>query len=128
MIRIYTALVVTLSFGLPAHAQDVEAGKTVFAQCKACHQVGEGAKNTVGPILNGIIGRAAGQVAGYTYSEVNKKSGKTWDDATFTTYIKDPKAMMPGTKMVYVGLKDDKKIADLLAYLKGFGPDGKARN
>lgn len=108
-----------------AQAQDAEAGKTVFNQCRACHQVGETAKNMVGPVLNGLIGRKSGSVAGYTYSDANKNSGKTWDEATFTDYIKNPRAAIPGTKMAYAGLKDDKKIADLVAYLKTFGADGK---
>ncbi|OYU48702.1 MAG: cytochrome c family protein [Rhizobiales bacterium PAR1] len=103
-----------------AHAQDAEAGKTVFNQCRACHQVGEGAKNLVGPHLNGLIGRKSGTVEGYAYSEANKGSGKTWDEATFKDYIKDPKAAIPGTKMAYVGLKDEKKVDDLIAYLKTF--------
>jgi cytochrome c len=106
-------------------AQDVEAGKVVFTQCRVCHQVGEGAKNAVGPQLNGIFGRTAGTVPGFSYSPANKQSGAVWDDAVFTSYIRDPKGFMPGNKMVYAGLKDDKKIADLIAYLKSFGPDGK---
>ncbi|HRE19468.1 MAG TPA: cytochrome c family protein [Rhabdaerophilum sp.] len=112
---------------LPAVAQDINAGKTVFAQCRVCHQVGEGAKHLVGPHLNGLFGRTAGTTEGYSYSDANKKFGKTWDDPTFTTYIKDPKGVVPGTKMAYIGLKDDKKIADLVAYLKSFGPDGKVK-
>ena len=79
----------------------------------------------MGPHLNGIFGRAAGTVPGFSYSPANKQSGAVWDEAVFTTYIRDPKAFMPGTKMVYAGLKDDKKIADLIAYLKSFGPEGK---
>ncbi|MGL5447202.1 MAG: c-type cytochrome [Rhabdaerophilum sp.] len=110
-----------------AFAQDVEAGRTVFNQCRACHQVGETAKNGAGPLLNGLFGRKAGTIEGYNYSEANKKSGVTWDEATFATYIKDPKAFMPGNKMAYVGLKDDKRIADLTAFLKQFGPDGKIK-
>lgn len=125
MFRLPVAAAFTLFLAVSAQAQDAEAGKTVFNQCRACHQMGEGAKNLVGPQLNGLIGRKAGTVEGYSYSDANKNSGKTWDDATFTTYIKDPKAAIPGTKMVYAGLKDDKKIADLLAFLKSFGPDGK---
>ena len=106
-------------------AQDAAAGETVFVVCKACHQVGETAKNSVGPVLNGIIGRKAGTFPGYTYSDANKDSGLTWDEATFREYIKDPKAKIPGTKMAYTGLKDDQKIGDLLAYLKQFRSDGK---
>lgn len=108
-------------------AQDAEAGKTVFNQCRACHQVGETAKNGAGPALNGLFGRQAGTIAGYNYSEANKKSGVTWDETNFATYIKDPKAFMPGNKMAYVGLKDDKRVADLIAFLKTFGPDGKPK-
>ncbi len=115
-----------LGLATPALAQDAEAGKAVFNQCRACHQVGETAKNLVGPQLNGLIGRKAGSVEGYAYSEANKASGKTWDEATFAEYIKDPKAAIPGTKMVYVGLKDEQKVKDLTAYLKTFGANGKA--
>ena len=108
-----------------ASAQDAAAGERVFAQCRACHQVGETAKNAVGPVLNGLIGRAAGSVEGYNYSPANKNSGLTWDEATFRDYIKDPKAKVPGTKMIYAGLKDEKRIDDLLAYLKQFDANGK---
>ncbi|MCZ8262105.1 MAG: cytochrome c family protein [Beijerinckiaceae bacterium] len=127
MNRSIAILALTLASLAPAMAQDAEAGKSVFGQCRACHAVGEGAKNGVGPQLNGLIGRKAGSVEGYNYSEANKNSGKVWDEATFTTYIKDPKGQMPGTKMVYAGLKDDTRIANLIAYLKTFGPDGKAK-
>jgi len=108
-----------------SQAQDAAAGEKVFAQCKICHSVGENAKNSVGPVLNGVIGRPAGSVAGYAYSEANKKSGLTWDEATFKEYIMDPKAKIPGTKMAFAGLKDQQKVNDLIAYLKQFGPDGK---
>ena len=108
-----------------ALAQDAASGEKVFAQCKACHQVGENAKNAVGPHLNGLFApRKAGTVEGYNYSPANKNSGLTWDEATFTDYIKDPKAKVPGTKMVYAGLKDEKRIQDLVAYLKQFDPSG----
>jgi cytochrome c len=103
-----------------AHAQDVASGEKVFLQCKACHQVGPTAKNAVGPILNGLFGRAAGQVEGYNYSPANKNSGIKWDDATFADYIKDPKAKIPGTKMVFAGVKDEAKVKDLIAYLHQF--------
>jgi cytochrome c len=105
---------------MPAQAQDVAAGEKVFAQCRACHQVGDAAKNVVGPILNGLFGRRAGMVEGYTYTPANKNSGIVWDDATFTDYIRDPRAKIPGTKMVYAGLKDEQKIKDLIAYLRTF--------
>src|SRR3954452_22139477 len=108
-----------------ACAQDAAAGEKVFAVCKACHQIGENAKNSVGPVLNGVIGRKAGSVPGYSYSAANKDSGITWDEATFREYIKDPKAKIPGTKMIFPGLKDEKRIDDLVAFLKQFDASGK---
>ena len=108
-----------------AQAQDAAAGEKVFTQCKACHQIGEGAKNAVGPILNGVIGRPAGSVEGYSYSPANKNSHLTWDEATFREYIRDPRAKVPGTKMIYAGVKDEKRVDDLLAYLKQFDASGK---
>jgi cytochrome c len=108
-----------------AQAQDAAAGEKVFTQCKACHQIGEGAKNAVGPVLNGIIGRPAGTYEGYNYSAANKNSHLTWDEATFKEYIKDPRAKVPGTKMIYAGVKDEKRVNDLLAYLKQFDATGK---
>ena len=108
-----------------AQAQDAAAGEKVFAQCRACHQIGETAKNAVGPILNGLFGRKAGTVEGYNYSPANKNSGLTWDEATFRDYIKDPRAKVPGTKMVYAGLKDEQRVNDLVAYLKQFDASGK---
>jgi cytochrome c len=110
-----------------ASAQDAAAGEKVFSTCKLCHQIGENAKNAVGPVLNGVIGRKAGTVAGYSYSDANKNSGITWDEATFREYIKDPKAKVPGTKMAYAGLKDEQKINDLVAFLKQFDADGKKK-
>ena len=111
--------------GAAQAAGDPEAGAKVFLVCKTCHQIGEGAKNSVGPEQNGLIGRKAGSVAGHNYSDANKNSGITWTEENLKKYLHDPKAMVPGTKMVYAGLKDDKKIDDLIAYLKQFGPDGK---
>jgi cytochrome c len=108
-----------------AEAQDAAAGEKTFAQCRACHQIGETAKNAVGPVLNGLFGRKAGSIEGYSYSAANKNSGITWDEATFAEYIKDPKAKVPGTKMVYAGLKDEQRIKDLIAYLKQFDAAGK---
>ena len=108
-----------------AFAQDVAAGEKVFAKCKVCHQVGEGAKNGVGPVLNGIVGRKAGSVEGYSYTPANKNSGLTWDQATMKEYLKNPRAKVPGTKMVFPGLPNEADIDNVIAYLKQFGPDGK---
>ncbi len=125
---LYSAMisaVAVLLMSSSASADDAEAGQKVFAVCKACHQIGENAKNGVGPELNGLIGRHSGSVEGYNYSAANKDSGIVWDEETFREYIKNPKAVIPGTKMIYAGLKDEQKISDLIAFLKQFGPDGK---
>ena len=103
-----------------ASAQDAAAGEKAFLICRACHQVGDNAKNAVGPVLNGLFGRKAGSVEGYNYSEANKKSGINWTEEEFTKYIQDPKAVVPGTKMAFAGIKDEKKIKDLIAYLHTF--------
>ena len=110
---------------VPGHAQDAAAGAKIFDQCRACHQIGEGARNAVGPELNGVIGRKAGSVEGYSYSPANKESGITWDETTFRKYIENPKAVVPGTKMIFPGLKDPKQIEDVLAFLKQYDATGK---
>jgi cytochrome c len=107
-----------------AQAQDPASGEKVFAQCRACHQIGPNAKNAVGPVLNGLFGRHSGSIEGYNYSPANKNSGITWDEATFREYIKDPKAKIPGTKMIFAGVKDEQRINDLVAYLKQFDASG----
>jgi cytochrome c len=123
--RLAVLLSATLAFSPTlVRAQDVAAGEKAFTQCRACHQVGSTAKNAVGPVLNGLFGRKAGTVEGYNYSPANKNSGITWDETTFAEYIKDPRAKVPGTKMVYAGLKDEQRIKDLIAYLKQFDASG----
>jgi len=107
-----------------ALAQDTAAGETSFKKCLPCHAVGEDAKNKVGPVLNGLDGRKSGTVEGYTYSEANKNSGITWSDDTFKEYIKDPRAKIQGTKMVFAGIKNEKEVGDLWAYLKQFDAGG----
>jgi cytochrome c len=121
-------MVATLVAATAARADgDAEAGKQVFKKCHACHNVGEGARNAVGPVLNGIVGRKAGTYEGYNYSEANKSSGITWDAATLDDYLKDPKAKVPGTKMAFPGLPNEKDRANVIAYLATFGPDGKTK-
>lgn len=114
-------------FVTSAYAQDVAAGEKSFNKCRACHQVGETAKNTVGPVLNGLFGRKSGTIEGYNYTDANKNSGITWDDAVFADYIKDPKAKIPGTKMAFAGIKKEDEIKDLTAFLKQYGADGKKK-
>ena len=123
---VFVALLAVVVSG-EVKAQDAAAGEKVFGVCRACHQVGETAKNNVGPSLNGLFGRKAGTIAGYNYSAANKDSGLTWDEATFREYIKDPKAKIPGTKMIYAGLKDEQRTNDLIAYLQQFDAEGKKK-
>lgn len=123
---VLTAAALAASAGA-ALAQDAAAGEEVFKKCRACHQVGETAKNAVGPKLNGLFGRKSGSVEGFNYSEANKNSGVTWDEATFAKYIVDPKAFMPGNKMAFAGVKDEKDVKDLTAFLKQFDAEGKKK-
>jgi cytochrome c len=110
-----------------ALAQDVAAGEQSFKKCLPCHAIGDGAKNKVGPVLNGIDGRHSGSVADYSYSDANKNSGITWDETQFLDYIKDPRAKIKGTKMIFPGIKNETEAKNLWAYLKQFGADGKPK-
>jgi cytochrome c len=107
-----------------ATAQDAAKGEKDFGLCRACHQIGEDAQNMLGPELNGVDGRKAGSVPDYAYSDANKKSGIVWNATTFKQYIKNPQAMVPGTKMTFVGINDEQKINDLWAYVSQFNEDG----
>jgi cytochrome c len=107
-----------------AQAQDLAAGEQSFKKCSPCHRVGPDAKNLIGPVLNGLDGRKSGTIEGFNYSEANKKADITWSEASFKDYIQNPMAKMPGTKMPFAGIKNDKEIADLWAYLKQFKADG----
>ena len=108
-------------------AQDLAAGENSFKKCLPCHSVGEDAKNKVGPVLNGLDGRKSGTIEGYNYTEANKNSGITWDDAQFREYIQDPRAKIKGTKMVFAGIKSENEITSLWAYLKQFDASGKKK-
>ena len=110
-----------------ANAQDLAAGEQSFRKCSPCHSVGEDAKNKVGPVLNGLDGRKSGTIEGYNYTEANKNSGITWDDAQFREYIQDPRAKIKGTKMVFAGIKSENEITSLWAYLKQFDASGKKK-
>jgi len=114
-------LCIGLALAQPAQAADVDQGKKVFNKCKACHAVGEGAKNRVGPQLNEVFGRKAGGLEGYKYSKAMTEAGDQgliWNDGTLADFLAAPKAMVKGTKMAFAGLKKEDQIADLLAWLK----------
>lgn len=119
MLKRIVAIGFLAALPVAASAQDVENGKAVFKKCMACHQFG---KSAVGPDLKGVVGRKAGTVEGYAYSDAVKTSGITWDEATISEYITNPKAN-PTTKepwknkMIFPGIKDDAERKDLIAYL-----------
>jgi len=120
------ALLACALFAHPAMAGpgDAAAGKKVFKACAACHAIGPDAANRVGPQLNGLIGRHAGTAPDYDYSAAMKNSGITWDEQTFARYIQSPRAMVPGTKMTFAGLKKPGDIANVLAYIESFDAGG----
>jgi len=110
-----------------AAAQDVAAGQHSFNKCLPCHAIDPDAENKIGPELNGLDGRHSGTAPNYSYSDANKNSGIVWGEATFKEYIKDPAAMIPGTKMTFLGIKNDQEVSDLWAYVKQFDADGNTK-
>jgi cytochrome c len=127
MIKTVFVVVALIGSSVTALAQDLAAGEQSFKKCLPCHSVGEGAKNKVGPLLNGLEGRKSGTIEGFTYTDANKNSGLTWDEAVFRDYIKDPRAKIPGTKMIFAGIKNEKEISDLWAYIRHFDAEGKKK-
>ena len=120
------ALVVTAAAGIPPAVAggNPSKGAQLFKICMSCHRIGPGATNLIGPELNGVVGRKAGIVEGYSYSNANKTSGITWDEATLTLYLRSPKGVVPGTFMSFPGFRKDDQIADVIAYLKTFDAAG----
>jgi len=120
----FTLLLTSGVFSLQAHAAgDAEAGATLFKRiCGGCHQVGESARGSFGPQLNGIFGRHSGSTTDYQYSDAMKSAGIVWTRETLTAYLEAPKQVVPGTRMIFWGLSDPEKIENLLAYLQTFQP------
>jgi cytochrome c len=108
----------------PLPAGDAAKGATIFTQCSACHTVGPGAQKSVGPVLNGVIGRRSATSPGYRYSGPMRNAALVWDEPTLARYLRGPEQMVPGSKMVFPGLTSDQDIADVIAYLKQYGADG----
>ena len=96
MVRFFLAALALFAATGESLAQDAAAGERVFTQCRACHQVGETARNAVGPVLNGLFGRKSGSIEGYSYSPANKNSGLTWDEATFRELHQGSEGQDPG--------------------------------
>jgi len=122
-VLVSAATAAALIMAAPAVAQEgnAEDGAEVFKKCRACHDVGPEAKNKVGPSLNEIIGRKAGTIEGFTYSEANKSAGGkglVWTEDVLSKYLENPLAFMPGTKMAFAGLKDPQDRKDIIAFLK----------
>jgi cytochrome c len=101
----------------PAVAADVEAGKTAFKKCALCHTTETG-KNKIGPSLFGIVGRKSATVENFNYSEAMKKFDHTWDEGTLDEYLADPRGTIPGTKMIFPGIKEKSERDDVIAYLE----------
>lgn len=128
MIRICLIAAGILVFAVaPSRAQDAAAGEKDAMVCRACHQIGPGAKNGVGPVLNGVVGRKAGTYPGFDYSSANKDSGIVWTPEELNKYLTNPQGVVPHTKMIFPGLKDEQKRKDVIAHLEQFGPDGEKK-
>lgn len=127
--------ILTLGFALVASAAAAQSapspGEAVFrSQCMACHRIGPNAANGVGPQLNGVFGRRAGSLPNFNYSQAYRSpptSEKTWDEENFRVYIRNPREVTPGTRMVYAGLRNEEQITQLIAYLKSFDANGAPR-
>jgi cytochrome c len=108
-------------------AQDAQKGQMVFNMCLPCHSIGPGAQNKVGPDLNGLDGRHSGSVPDFSYSDANKNSGIIWNEETFKKYIQNPQGVVPGTKMIFPGVKNEQQVNDLWAYVSQFNADGSTK-
>ena len=122
--KVWAIAAVMMTAAGSASAQDLAAGESSFKKCLPCHSVGPDAKNKVGPVLNGLDGRHSGSIEGYNYTEANKNSGITWNEQIFKEYITNPRAKIPGTKMVFAGITNEKERENLWAYLKQFDAAG----
>jgi cytochrome c len=103
-----------------AEEGDPAKGKQIFAKCQVCHSI-EAGVNKIGPSLHGVYGRKAGTLAGYNYTDAMKNSGFTWDETTLNTYLTNPRKVVPGTRMVFVGLPKEQDRLNVIAYLKQAG-------
>ncbi|MBV8889442.1 MAG: cytochrome c family protein [Alphaproteobacteria bacterium] len=117
MIRLIAVCVALFSAGR-ALAADLEAGKAAFQKCRMCHSLDFGAGTRVGPSLHGVFGRKAGTFDDFPFSETMKNSGVVWSEDTLGRYIRDPKGFLPGNRMAFPGIKSDRELEDLLAYLR----------
>jgi cytochrome c len=122
--RLVLALSLIAFAAAPALAADVAAGEKVFSKCLQCHRIGLGATNFYGPVLNGLIGRDAGSVPGYAYSDALKSSKIVWNQETLSRYLRQPRHEVPGVAMTFPGLQDQADIDNVIAYIAQFRRDG----
>lgn len=118
IVGVAAALLVGITAARSPRAADLAAGQKIFARCRICHAVAAGAPSAVGPNLHGLFGRKAGSVTDLAYSPAMKASGITWDNATLTKFLRDPRGFIPGNRMAFPGIKNNQQLADLIAYLK----------
>jgi len=123
-VRIFVAALLLVAWPVAVLAQDLAAGEASFKRCVPCHAVGPDARNKVGPVLNGLDGRKAGTIEGYSYSDPNRNSGIVWNEQSFVDYIRDPRGKIPGTKMTFAGIRNEQEASALWAYLKQFNGSG----
>jgi cytochrome c len=121
---ILSLLALSLAAASSAQAADAAAGEKVFQKCMQCHRIGLGATNFYGPVLNGLIGRKAGTVPGYKYSQALENSKIVWGYETLAKYLKEPRHAVPGVAMTFPGLSDPTDIANVIAYVSQFRRDG----
>ncbi|OYU77853.1 MAG: cytochrome c family protein [Alphaproteobacteria bacterium PA3] len=106
------------SLPAPYNEGDLANGRRQFAKCRSCHVIEKGGDNRVGPALHGVFGRTAGTAAGFTYSPALKGAGFVWDADKLNQWLADPKGFLPGNRMTFVGLKQEKDRRDVIAYIK----------
>lgn len=119
--KTFTATLILGLFILPAQAADIEKGAKVYKKCVSCHMIGDGAKNRVGPQLNGIIGREIGAIADYKYSKAMMKyaaTAKVWSEENLAAYLESPRKVVKGGRMAFAGLRKEKDRVNIIAYLK----------
>jgi cytochrome c len=102
----------------PYNTGDLSNGQSKFALCRSCHTIAQGGPDLTGPNLYGVFGRKAGTKEGYSYSDAVKAAGFVWDAQQLDKWLADPRGFMPGTKMTFAGIKNEKDRIDLIAYLK----------
>jgi cytochrome c len=127
--KLLAAGALALIAAVPAAAQEIDEalaaeGERVWRQCQACHQIGEDAQNRVGPHLNGVLGRQAGSLEGFRYSDAMVQAGEeglVWDEPTLEDYLENPRAKVPGTSMAFAGLRQEEQRNAVVEYIKASG-------